>query len=292
MLCRILLVDDDPNILAALRRELLRPPVIGTDAMEIEGFQFPREALARAAESDASFDAVIVDYRMPQLDGIQFLEQFRQRQPLAVRILLTGEIGLDGAIYAIKNAQVDHLLLKPWHEYDLKSRIALAIHEREMMRAVKVGARNTAGTTEIPLSPEDHILLIDDESPVINALRRDLLHLGHAQADGTPPLKIEGTTSVDEAIATCEATCPQLIIADYQMPGMDGITLLHQLRKTCPYSIRVLISGRADTRVLLDAINIAGIHHFLAKPWTLAELKTLLVEVRRYRDLLLKLRPQ
>ncbi len=65
MYCRLLIVDDEPPILNALRRELRRPPHIGTEGIEIETFDSPAAALARLNDPDAPFDAAIVDYWMP-----------------------------------------------------------------------------------------------------------------------------------------------------------------------------------------------------------------------------------
>ena len=281
MHCRLMLVDDDANILAALRRELLRPPVIGTDGLEIESFRLPEEALARAGQPDAMFDAIVVDYHMPQINGIDLLDRLRQAQPDAIRILLTGEIGMEGALAAINTSRVDHLLTKPWHEYDLKSRIALAIHERQLARktvrvpASKVGARETAATP-------CRLLIIDDEPAVVHALQREFIAIARDHRYDGPPLEIITATSAAAAREACAVACPQIVLADYQMPETDGISLLHALRTACPGSVRVLMSGRADTRVLLDAINIAGVHHFLAKPWQTTELRALLAEARSY----------
>ena len=287
MHCRLMLVDDDANVLAALRRELLRPPVIGTDGLEIESFRLPEEALARAGQPDAMFDAIVVDYHMPQMNGIDLLDRLRQAQPDAIRILLTGEIGMEGALAAINTSRVDHLLTKPWHEYDLKSRIALAIHERQLVRdtdhtvttphdpASKVGVGETAATP-------GRVLIVDDEVAVVHALQREFLAIARDHRYDGPPLEIITATSAAAAREACAVACPQIVLADYQMPETDGISLLHALRTACPGSVRVLMSGRADTRVLLDAINIAGVHHFLAKPWQTTELRALLAEARSY----------
>lgn len=61
MYCRLLIVDDDPAIVHALRRELLRPPLIGTDGIEIESFTSPVEAMVHLARASEGFDAALVD---------------------------------------------------------------------------------------------------------------------------------------------------------------------------------------------------------------------------------------
>src|SRR5665647_1210890 len=94
MLCRTLLLDDEAHVLAALRRELLRKPDIGHDGLEIEAFTSPHQALARAATPDGYFDLAIVDYHMPEMDGVRFLAELRKLRPNTVRIMLSGRADL------------------------------------------------------------------------------------------------------------------------------------------------------------------------------------------------------
>jgi DNA-binding NtrC family response regulator len=280
MYCRLLIVDDDQNILNSLRRELLRPPHIGTEGIEIETFRRPADALARVAEADGSFDAAIVDYRMPGMDGIAFLDQLRELRPETIRILLTGSIDVDGAIAAINAARVDHLLNKPWHEYDLKGRIALALHQRELRQ-------NVAAT--LPMSPGKspfQLLLVDDEESLLNALVRELSFRGRATQGPNPLFQIRTAKSAAEALQSIATSVPDLVIADYMMPDGDGIELLHQIRERHPRCVRILLSGRADLSVLQDAINIAGIYHFLGKPWEAAALRAVIAEALTYRNLI------
>lgn len=269
MLCRLLLVDDDPAILSALRRELLRPPVIGTDGIEIEGYDHPRDALDRCAEIDGNFDAAIVDFHMPQIDGIAFFEALRRTQPTTIRILLTGEIGYEGAVEAINRGQVDYLLTKPWHEYDLKSRIALALRERATPPRPRA--------TDAPL----RIIVADDDPGVRHALERELRRMAANFPPPFPAVEIRLAESGQAALALAGECPPDLVIADYQMPDMDGINCFHVLGQRHPDAVRVLVSGRADTRVLVDAVNIGGVHHFLAKPWEAVELRAILARLGR-----------
>lgn len=273
MLCRLLIVDDDPAVVNALRRELLRPPYVGTEGIEVESFHRPLEALVRLSDPDGDFDAAIVDFRMPGMDGIVFLDYLRLRRPQAIRILLTGMIDLDGAIAAINSARIDHLLTKPWHEYDLKGRLALALHQRELPRL------RAPGVVLAPPAPP-RLLLVDDDESVLSAMGRQLAREGNGQ-----PLTVTPARSAAEALAAAENACPDLVLADYLMPGTNGIELLHQLRERCPDCVRILMSGGADVGILAEAINVAGIHHFLGKPWGAGELRAVLAEALRYRQL-------
>ncbi|OHC66448.1 MAG: hypothetical protein A3H93_16745 [Rhodocyclales bacterium RIFCSPLOWO2_02_FULL_63_24] len=287
MLCRLLVVDDDQHVLNALRRELLRPPHIGTEGIEIETFRLPTEALQRAAEADGYFDAAIVDYHMPDMDGIVFLDRLRDLQPDAVRLLLTGSIDADGAIAAINAARVDHLIAKPWHEYDLKSRIALALHQRQLRRDLQrppalAGAGDDAGQLQRPY----RLLLVDDEPSLLKALVRELSLGGRVTGGAHPLFEIIDTTSAATALELARNRCPDLVIADYAMLQMDGIELLHQLRQVCPRCVRILMSGHANPEILMNAINIAGVYHFIGKPWEASALRAVIAEALTYRSLL------
>ncbi len=274
MHCRILVLDDDQNVLNALRRELMRKPFVGTDGIELETFLSALPALERAAMTDGYFDVAIADYRMPDMNGIEFLTRFRVLQPDAVRILLSGMMDVDGTIEAINTARVDHILTKPWHEYDLKGRIALALHQREL--------RPPGSPQVVPARGPFSLLLVDDEPAQLHALEREL-----AGSPATRQLfSVRAAASPEAALELASRECPDLVIADYAMPHMDGITLLHHLRELCPGCVRMLISGRADLSTLIDGINIAGVYHYLGKPWDPPQLRSAIAEALAYRDLL------
>lgn len=282
MYCRLLILDDEQNVLTALSRELLRPPHIGTEGIEVEAFRSPAAALARIIQPDGDFDVAIVDFRMPEMDGIAFLDLLRTRRPDTVRILLTGAIDLEGAMAAINAARVDHLVAKPWHEYDLKSRIALALHERELRGRVKGFQLGD----EAPVQPF-RLLLVDDDPPVLNALVREISMQGRLTRRQQPLFEVATAGSAKEALQKVAASCPDLVLTDYAMPGMDGVELLYQVRERCPRCVRILISGRNDLEVLVEAINVAGVYHFIGKPWEPAEMRAVITEALTYRRLLM-----
>lgn len=281
MLCHALLLDDEPFVLTALRRELLRKPDIGHDGLEILSFASPREALAAIAAPEGVIDFAVVDYRMPELDGIRFLTELKRAQPDAIRILLTGNADTETAIKAINEASIDFLIFKPWHEYDLKGRIALALHQHALQRA----NRERREQTQPPPRPDAYrLMLIDDEREVLNALRREIDVA--ASANGGTRFSVSCHASAEEALQSAKNACPDLVIADQAMPGMDGTTFFHYLRTLCPNAVRIMISGQANLKILADAINIAGVYHFIRKPWTSGELQATLAQALIYRDIL------
>lgn len=126
---RILLLDDEQNVLSAIKRSLRGGigPVV-----RIEDFVEPEPALARL--KDASFDVVISDFRMPLMTGVEFLGLVRSIQPTAVRMILSASSDSQVLMQAVNNAEVFRYLLKPWDDKDLTRHVRAALDRYDQLR--------------------------------------------------------------------------------------------------------------------------------------------------------------
>ena len=121
----VLLVDDEPAILHALVRTLRRGVTEGLwPALRTELFTDPAAALVRAQEQ--AFALAISDFRMPGMNGAQFLARLRERQPECRRVMLSAHADFDGLTDAINSARISLFLSKPWNEPELLA----VVHEQ------------------------------------------------------------------------------------------------------------------------------------------------------------------
>ncbi len=125
---RFLLVDDEINVLHALKRTLRQFP--SNEEWHIEIFTEPQQALARCSE--IAFDIVISDYRMPAMNGVEFLKTVKTLQQDAVRLVLSASTEFDTLLDAINLAEVFRYIAKPWQADDLQEviKLALARHDQ------------------------------------------------------------------------------------------------------------------------------------------------------------------
>lgn len=127
MMRRILLVDDEVNVLNALVRAMRQ--VLQIEDLRIETFTDPFDALTRCAE--CNFDIVISDFRMPQMTGVEFLHAIKEVAPATVRMMLSASTEFDTVTSAINEAQVFRFIPKPWQPGDLQENIRLALIHRD-----------------------------------------------------------------------------------------------------------------------------------------------------------------
>jgi thioredoxin reductase (NADPH) len=114
----VLVVDDDPQVLAAVRRDLRSRY---RESYTVISASSGEEALSTMRELKARGDSlaiVISDQRMPGLQGTDVLAQSREIYPIARRVLLTAYSDIDAAINAINKAHLNHYLAKPWDPPD------------------------------------------------------------------------------------------------------------------------------------------------------------------------------
>jgi response regulator RpfG family c-di-GMP phosphodiesterase len=123
-----------------------------------------------------------------------------------------------------------------------------------------------AGGSNIPpptsLSP-DRVLIVDDDELILRALARILDASGYETRCYLAPA---------EALAAIEIDRPTVIISDYMMPEMDGVTFLKAARARAPNAIRILCTAAEDFKVALQAVNAGEVYRIISKPWHQQEL--------------------
>jgi putative nucleotidyltransferase with HDIG domain len=121
---RILVVDDDVRILAALSR-----------IFQSEGYEVVTHNDPTLAAREEGFQVVVTDFMMPHLDGIQLLAALREKNPRAVRLMLTAAADFRTASEAVNRGEVFRLLGKPWSLADLTSSVRQAFEHYRLVEA-------------------------------------------------------------------------------------------------------------------------------------------------------------
>lgn len=298
-LCRLMIVDDEPAIVNAVRRELSAPP-LGRYRFEVEGFADPVAALERAG--GAHFDAVISDYRMPGMDGLEFLKAFVDIQPDCARLVLSGQTDMDSLIRMVNETHIYRFIPKPWHDYFLKSSLYQACDYSHAM-AENQRLAKLVRDKDIAVPPLDgnidQILIVDDDPSILASLSRILTSRSQmddlfaairsdvARRSGPTlderRLSVQITPSPLHALKMAKAVSFSCIVADYRMPEMNGGELLEKFADEQPDCTRLLISGHITQDELIFALDMANIFGFIEKPWNDFELKASIAQALAFR---------
>ncbi len=125
------------------------------------------------------------------------------------------------------------------------------------------------------------ILCVDDERNVLKSLRRLFM-----DEDDYEILLAESGEEALEILAEEEGI--RLVISDYRMPGMNGVDFLSKVYEGWPDTIRMVLSGYADTAAVVEAINLGRIYKFIPKPWNDEELKSAVAMALQHQELKLQ----
>lgn len=170
---KIQLLDDEPHILKALQR-VLRP-----HHWEVHSFSDGQAALEALTEHE--FAVIIADYQMPSLDGITYLQFAKQRQPHAIRMMLSAHGDRQSMMQAINRAEVYRFLSKPWDDYEIETAVQSAIDlyllRFENQRLLTQVHRQQSAIER----QQQELLRLEAEQPGITRVRRDAQ--GHVLLD-------------------------------------------------------------------------------------------------------------
>ena len=114
----LLAVDDDPDVLRAVERDLRKQYSDRYRVMSADSGPAALDILARLAKRSEPVALLIADHRMPHMNGIEFLTAAIREFPDVRRVLLTAYADTEAAIGAINLVKLDHYLLKPWDPPD------------------------------------------------------------------------------------------------------------------------------------------------------------------------------
>jgi signal transduction histidine kinase len=137
---RILLVDDDESVMLTMQA------VLEMDGYDVTGVMKGSQALAMLGRE--TFDLVLTDLRLDDLDGLTILGEVRRRSPETVTIMLTGYASLESAVKALREGAYDYLF-KPCDVEELRATVARGLEKRQLTRALRqrVGELEQANET-------------------------------------------------------------------------------------------------------------------------------------------------
>ncbi len=122
---QILFVDDEPKILQAIERQLCT-------RFHMQTAQDPEEGL-RTVRQNGPFAVVVSDFRMPGMNGIQFLTEVKHANPDTVRVMLTGQADLNTAIAAVNEGSIFRFLTKPCPTEVLTAALECALEQHRLI---------------------------------------------------------------------------------------------------------------------------------------------------------------
>ena len=154
----ILFLDDEPEVLAALRRCLRKEPY---RCFFAEG---PDQALDVLREEE--IDLIVVDQVMPSMDGVSFLRMLKSTHSHVARVILTGNADLKIAIQAINEGEVLRFLTKPWNDVELKMTL------RQLFDFIRLRCENQ-GLMKTVRKQQAFIDRLSSEHPDIFEVERD-----------------------------------------------------------------------------------------------------------------------
>jgi two-component system NtrC family sensor kinase len=206
---KILCVDDEKNVLKALRRLFM------DEDYDINTAESGEEGIAFLTE-EPDVDVVISDYRMPGMNGVVFLQKVFERWPDTIRIVLSGYADTASVVAAINEGRIYKFIPKPWNDDDLKNTIAKAIETSRLAKENRELARELKGSNEELMILNDNLEKLVAERTAELSFRNRVLLQGQHILD-TLPVGVLGLDN-DGLIVQCNRRGGEFLFKGNQTP--------------------------------------------------------------------------
>ncbi|MBZ0106550.1 MAG: Flp pilus assembly complex ATPase component TadA [Sulfuricella denitrificans] len=172
---RLLLVDDEPNVLKALQRVFRQENYLVATASNAG------EALQLMGQG--AFHLVISDYMMPGMTGAEFLKQVKSLYPETIRIMLTGHADTGAVMGAVNEGAVYKFILKPWNDDDLRITVALALEQSDLIKKNRVlqqdnsnKSKEISALSKLAVSNRSQLAIMLNKHGLLNSNQVQELH--------------------------------------------------------------------------------------------------------------------
>lgn len=199
---KILCVDDEPNVLKALRRLFME------EEYEIFTAESGEEALA-ILKQEAPVQVVISDYRMPGMNGVDFLKHVYERWPETIRIVLSGYADIASVVEAINEGHIYKFIPKPWNDDELRVTISKAVDLFFLKQENNILSKNLRDANEELQKLNKHLEnLVQERTSELMFQNKVLTHAQHIL--DSLPVGVLGM-DMNGIIAQCNRKCEEYL---------------------------------------------------------------------------------
>ncbi|MFN3466514.1 MAG: diguanylate cyclase [Candidatus Brocadiales bacterium] len=232
---RVLVIDDEASIQKSLSLVLAGEgydvTVVGTGSEGLEKF------------SQHPYDAVILDYKLPDTDGLNVARVIKERNPKIALVFITAYSSIETALTIMKLGAFDFL------EKPLQKDIVLSALKRSLLskKLMEQGERSL---------DRPNILVVDDEHVIRFSLEEGLKVAGYS---------CKSCASGHEALRKIQEELFHIIIADLKLEDMEGTELIRKVKEYFPEMMAIVITGVPSVTNAVEALK-AGAFDYIMKP--------------------------
>ena len=244
----ILCVDDEPNVLSALKRLLRKEPIRVLTA------QSGAEGLTVLAEEVVHL--VISDQRMPEMSGTEFLARVKALYPDIVRITLTGYTEVDSITDSINKGHIYKFFLKPWNDQNLKLEIRQALEQYDLVQQNKRLHQTVLEQNHALKEVNENLEALVEKRSGELAFRNRALELSQSILEHLPVAVVGVSTEFMIVLANRTAV-------EAFSPDASGLIGKH-LEEIFPAVIRSMVTGAPGDGATKEAVFACGTKHYRA----------------------------
>lgn len=256
---KLLIVDDEKDFLESSARALERR------GFEVHTAGDGPKALEMIAQSD--FEIVVLDLKMPGMDGEEVFDRIHKARPSTPVIMLTGHGSIPHAFKTSKKGIADYIA-KPCDINELAERLCSAL------KLTKGRHRAPKHNVMPDLASMVEVLLVDDDVDFLSSLKNLL------QRRNMNVSTAEGAAQAHDHL---RSTLIEVAIIDVKLPGTSGLELLRSIRQNYPSVRVILLSGHPSASAAMEGIR-CGASEYFTKPPEMEELVTTIRHLRRQRE--------
>lgn len=239
---RVLLVDDEEDFLASTAAVLARRGFVVDTA--------PNGHTALDKIDVVDYDAVVLDVKMPGINGIEVLGHIHDEHPGVTVLLLTGHSSISDAFRSAKLG-ISRYLSKPIEMGELAGQIRAAVAESSGNPPPGTHKEQTEDVTDAI-----RVTLVDDETDFLESTARLLRRRN---------INVSTATSGEDALALLAHDPVDIVVLDLRMPGLGGRWALEKIKRDYPRVKVIVLTGHPSVKSAIEAIRL-GASEYMEKP--------------------------